>query len=124
MRLSILPMALLFGATAIHAGDDPQMDAAKRFVSAVEGEADFLDSDFVSMPSLQEQQALKELYSDCGKRHPIRPLSKPDGNQITILYNCPGIPRNTPMGISLTFDGNEIAQVTLHNADLREQSDG
>ena len=124
MKPFVIGAALLACSTSLAAGQDPKVDVAKRFAHAVKGDAGFVETDFVRAPSPEEQAQLKTLYSECRSRYPRRVLGESMNDTLVILWDCPDVDSGTPLAISLVFDRNEIAQVRLHNTDLRNHTQG
>lgn len=121
MKYFVAGAALLACSVSVSAGQDPKVDVAKRFAEAVRGDGAFVGSDFVQAPSAEEQEQLKSLYANCSSRHPRRLLDEDKPDTIVILWNCPDVEGDAPLAISLVFDRNSIAQVRLHNTDLRNR---
>lgn len=123
MKRIVMGAALLACASSLAASQDPKLDVAKRFAQAVKGEATFVEDDFVRAPSSEEQVQLQSLYADCKSRYPRRVLDESMTDTLVILWDCPDVD-GTPLAISLVFERNAIAQVRLHNTDLRSGREG
>ena len=121
MKKILTGAVLLACSASLSAGQDPKVDVAKRFADAVKGESAFVGSDFVRAPSVEEQEQLKSLYANCSNRYPRRVLDQDKPDTIVILWKCPDVDGDAPLAISLVFEQNDIAQVRLHNTDLRAQ---
>lgn len=123
MKRIVMGAALLACSASLAAGQDPKVDVAKRFAHAVKGQSEFVETDFVRAPSSEEQAQLQSLYADCKSRYPRRLLDESKNDTLVILWDCPDVD-GTPLAISLVFDRNSIAQVRLHNTDLRAGREG
>ncbi|WP_209347721.1 hypothetical protein [Pontixanthobacter sp. CEM42] len=116
--MSLLAALIL---TSVAHSSDPQIAAAERLVEAIVGGVELEVSDFTKSASGESRGAL-EKFASCTPRSPFRGASDP--STVYILWSCKGVSRRTPPGISLSFKGEKISLITLHNADLIGHSDG
>ena len=98
---------------------------AERFAAAIEGKADFRDSDFTKPLTLQEKSALREIgkckVEQVGYATTPHPLLKntveQDPNRLGVSLDCAGVSTVSPVAISLHLQNGRIARVETHTAD-------
>ena len=98
---------------------------AERFAAAIEGKADFRDSDFTKPLSAREKSALREIgkckVEQVGYATTPHPLLKntveQDINRLGVSLNCAGVSTVSPVAISLHLQNGRIARVETHTAD-------
>ena len=125
MNLTILSV---FGAVISGEGQ-PATDGiamAKRFNSAISGQSEFHDADFVRPLDAAEKAALRRFgqckVDDVSYRWMPDPVEEDtyirNRNQVLVTYGCPGVPQTTPAGITLHLKNGRIGTLETHNADL------
>ena len=120
--------AILVGVAGPAAASPPGdgIAMANRVTAAIKGAADFQDGDFVRPLGAGEKAALRR-FAACGvaqtdytlKADPTEEdayVRNPD--RVLVEFACDGVPRGTPVGISLHLQGGRIVTVETHNADL------
>ena len=125
MRLLAIFCALSLPTAAL--ADDTAQDAvAKRFAESLLSEAAFVATDFLVPIDKDSIQALA-IFQHCSLDSINRPIGTYMGNgkiaadiknKIAITLRCRGVPRSSPAGLSLIFEGDKISSVETHNADL------
>jgi len=123
--IGVLAMALGAAANA-QAGSPDGIAIANRVVAAIGNKADFRESDFVKPLGESDKSALRR-FAACkvtyvnytAAEQPDRPgVLVEDPNEVAIGFDCRGVPKRTPAGISLHLLDGKIAKIETHNADL------
>ena len=122
----IVAASLLFVAQAATTTSPEGLALAERFASAVKGETDFEDADFIKPLSAGDKIALRS-FGNCRVRH-VGYVAIPDKtqsntvsanpNQLGLDFKCAGVPARTPVAISLHLEAGKIATIETHNAEL------
>jgi hypothetical protein len=99
---------------------------AERLVAAIKGGAEFQDADFEKRLGEADKAVLRR-FATCKVTHigyamnflPKRSdVLVRDFNHVAVGFGCKGVPRDTPVGISLYLRDGKIAKIETHNADL------
>jgi hypothetical protein len=126
MRLLLATVAILLSTPSLAAEDSQQQVVAKRFVSALQTGAQITESDFVKPPSDDDLRALS-VIAGCQVRTISLLISstveRPDvfrtvPDMVSALFDCEGVPNDTPAGLTFEFDGERIRRIETHSFDL------
>jgi hypothetical protein len=113
-------------AGAAQAATSDGIAVANRVAAAIRSTADFQASDFVKPLGESNKSALRR-FAACkltyvnyiATEQPARPgVLVEDPNDVAIGFDCKGVPKRTPAGISLHLQDGKIAKIETHNADL------
>lgn len=125
MHLKLVAFSVLVSTPAL-AGEDEQRATADRLLQAIYGQMPYTQSDFVDFPSDASRESL-EILGKCDPLNVNRPLLSVEEmsntfvevpDSLAITFDCDGVPSRTPVGISLSFQGDRIALIETHNFDL------
>ena len=123
--LTITASALVLMQAQAAAASMEGIKKAERFAAAIEGKADFRDSDFTKPLTAKEKSALREIgkckVEQVGYATTPHPLLKntveQDTNRLGVSLNCAGVSTVSPVAISLHLQNGRIARVETHTAD-------
>ena len=126
--MMVLLSAILAGLAA-QAPEPVAVDGiaiGKRMVAAIKGKSDFQEADFSKPLQELEKESLRSFGKCRLERITYRTESFPkllassvaDPDVVRVSYACKGVPRDTPVSLSLHLKSGRIASVEMHNADL------
>jgi hypothetical protein len=123
----LLAVALVIGVVVpASAKSDAQLKVAHKFVDAVRGKQAYSDAGLISPLSEAEKSVLAR-FAKCtvvtvnhGLRQDPHHMNSFDlsPNQVEVVGDCRGVPKATPAGLTLHFQGNRISSVETTNFDL------
>ena len=111
------------------AAANPQSDdlaVAKRMSRSINKNGALAAADFTSPLGAKDEAALRRFWACKVESIDYTLMPDPterdvyvqDRKRVFIAYLCKGVPRKTPVGITLHFQDGRIATVETHNADL------
>jgi hypothetical protein len=121
--IPFLGLALSLSSPCL-AATDQQLAVAQRLADALTGTGDLAAGDFSQAPGEADRELFAR-YRKC-KAESLKSVrvNREDTNRVMIRFKCPGTPARFPIYISLYFDGEKIAAVQTHNADLLRSENG
>ena len=126
MRRLFIPMVLFCGGTAFAGTANDGLAIGKRLMAAIKGTTPFEQADFAK-PLAESSMAELRRFAACKTTdvhytllpHPRRQnVFVRNFNRVALGFDCPGVPRDTPVGISFELSQGKISHIETHNADL------